>query len=61
MGDGDMSNPVEEVRDICERLLPEHQRTLLKYAQEAYVAEKMGVNVVAQKLEQGATMTVNDI
>jgi hypothetical protein len=41
-----MSDPVEEVREICERLTLEHQRILLKYAKELYIAENAGEDVV---------------
>jgi hypothetical protein len=41
-----MLDPVEEVRDICEKLTLEHQQTLLKYAQELYIAENAGEKAV---------------
>ena len=34
-----MSNPVNEVKDICEKLSPEYQHILLRYAQVALTAE----------------------
>ena len=34
-----MSDPVNEVKDICKKLLPEYKRILLRYVQLAYVAE----------------------
>ena len=34
-----MSDPVNEVKGICEQLSPEYQHILLRYAQVAYTAE----------------------
>ena len=34
-----MPDPVNEVKDICEKLSPEYQHILLRYAQMAYTAE----------------------
>ena len=34
-----MSDPVNEVKGICEKLSPEYQHILLRYAQVAYTAE----------------------
>jgi hypothetical protein len=47
-----MRSPVEEMRDICGKLLPEQQKTLLKYAREAYAEENAGKIAVKKASEQ---------
>ena len=42
-----MSDPVNEVKDICEKLSPEYQHILLRYVQLAHAAE-----TVARKSSQ---------